>query len=719
MVSPTKPELVDRIEETLSQLRKKVDGRFGEYLQENEKLPAKITEQTVPFHWALEFWYLFFDDDGNPLSEELKGAHVVIGNPPYERIQVLKGKSPIYVEYLDNSGYEAIDGNYDLAVVFVERGYKLLREGGEFGYIVTNKFFTADYGEGLRKFLSEHQAVREIVNFGDQQVFEDAATYTTLLFLRRGESPKLKYAVVRRLARSIEQLTEVSKADEVDNATLLVTVRLSGSLTASPWTLASDVEEEIVDTIGKNEPLSEFADRIFQGLVTGADRVYFLEIVSEKDGLVEVFSKERGEIYTLERELLRPALKGKHIEKWAVSRYRHLFLFPYLIEKGKARLVDPETFEQRYPRTWKYLLHNRETLGQREGGKWKDKDDWYAYSRRQNVEQFDQQKIMTQVLSHGSSFALDNDSLYYFVGGGTAGGYGVIPKKDSGLTLEYLCGLLNSSLLDWRLKQISTRFRGGHYSYGKQFIERLPIKIPESEKETELASEIEELVRQAIKLKGVRDHVISVWREVSERLKNSKRKLTTILAEDAGKARVRKFEDCWTRKVSFYPNKKEGALSKEFQRFEMRGDDNQHIVGLYGVDEDNNEDLVYEMEFRDRDLMQLVYFSILSLLDSRAQVKTLEDVFEKTVVPVVQPNILESSPSIIERVRRDLEREGVPEVVKEWDIAGLDNEVRKREAEVDAYVFMLYGLNEADINTVLGSLSRPSSYQEQVLASYR
>ncbi len=49
------------------------------------------------------------------------------------------------------------------------------------------------------------------------------------------------------------------------------------------------------------------------------------------------------------------------------------------------------------------------------------------------------------------------------------------------------------------------------------------------------------------------------------------------------------FEDCWTRKVSFQPNKEDEALSKEFQRFEMRGDDNQHIVRPYGVDEDNNE----------------------------------------------------------------------------------------------------------------------------------
>jgi hypothetical protein len=42
--------------------------------------------------------------------------------------------------------------------------------------------------------------------------------------------------------------------------------------------------------------------------------------------------------------------------------------------------------------------------------------------------------------------------------------------------LAYLCGLLNSRLLDFCFKRISTTFHGGYFAANKQFIEQLPIR---------------------------------------------------------------------------------------------------------------------------------------------------------------------------------------------------------------------------------------------------
>jgi uncharacterized protein with gpF-like domain len=36
--------------------------------------------------------------------------------------------------------------------------------------------------------------------------------------------------------------------------------------------------------------------------------------------------------------------------------------------------------------------------------------------------------------------------------------------------------VLNSDLSNWLLKQISSQFRGGYYSYNRQYIENLPIR---------------------------------------------------------------------------------------------------------------------------------------------------------------------------------------------------------------------------------------------------
>jgi hypothetical protein len=77
---------------------------------------------------------------------------------------------------------------------------------------------------------------------------------------------------------------------------------------------------------------------------------------------------------------------------------------------------------------------------------------------------------------------------------------------------KFVTGLLNSSLVDAFLKQISTNFRGGYFAANKQFLDKLPIKLidPKNKRETKLEKEIVERVeaiqaahRQRVKLPEV------------------------------------------------------------------------------------------------------------------------------------------------------------------------------------------------------------------------
>src|SRR3990172_808667 len=133
--------------------------------------------------------------------------------------------------------------------------------------------------------------------------------------------------------------------------------------------------------------------------------------------------------------------------------------------------------ESKYPIALGYLNENKRRLLSRDRGKLKV--EWYAFGRTQNIEQFYEPKIMTQVLASKASFTVNNNGLYYFVGGGNAGGYGIKLKPEYDLDLKFVAGLLNSKLLDFYLKKVSTRFRGGFFSYAKRFIEQLPIYVPE------------------------------------------------------------------------------------------------------------------------------------------------------------------------------------------------------------------------------------------------
>ena len=109
---------------------------------------------------------------------------MVIGNPPYIRIQTMKETAPQEVEFYKQRYCTAIKGNYDIYVVFIERGLQLLNRFGKLGFILPNKFLTTDYGSALRELLGRNRSVESIVDFGHEQVFE-ATTYTCLLFLSR------------------------------------------------------------------------------------------------------------------------------------------------------------------------------------------------------------------------------------------------------------------------------------------------------------------------------------------------------------------------------------------------------------------------------------------------------------------------------------------------------------------------------------------------------
>jgi len=184
-----------------------------------ESLRKEIDELNHRFvHHPLDFFMAFFNEDGSVRG----GFDFIVGNPPYVRIQNLKKESPTYVEFL-NRCYESSHKNYDLAIPFIERGYSLLRENGELGFIVTKKWMKADYGEKLREILSKEKAVRLVIDFGDGQVFRGATTYTMILVLRKAKNERFTYAKVEELRESIEQLRAVpaesrSQTGEVERA---------------------------------------------------------------------------------------------------------------------------------------------------------------------------------------------------------------------------------------------------------------------------------------------------------------------------------------------------------------------------------------------------------------------------------------------------------------------------------------------------------------------
>ncbi|MCH7658946.1 MAG: N-6 DNA methylase [Bacteroidetes bacterium] len=129
------------------------------------------------------------------------GFDVVIGNPPYIRIQTLNEFSPDSVDFYRINYNSASKGNYDIYVLFIEKGLQLLNKKGKLGYILPHKFFNSQYGEPIRKLLTDGKHLDSVVHFGSEQIFKEASTYTCLLFL----------------TKSANELIDISKVSDIDN----------------------------------------------------------------------------------------------------------------------------------------------------------------------------------------------------------------------------------------------------------------------------------------------------------------------------------------------------------------------------------------------------------------------------------------------------------------------------------------------------------------------
>ena len=402
------------------------------------------------------------------------GFDVVMGNPPYVRIQALDRAQ---VEYFARK-YQSASGNYDIYALFVEKALQLLRKDGAHGFILPHKFFQAAYGQGLRRLIAESGSLTEVVNFRDNQVFDGASTYTCLLFLSRNKADKFKYVEVQEFLRPAEQLETVFQNSKLSDQSMRIGFVPKKQVTPSPWNFHFPDSNILLDKLKLNtRPLADLAERIFQGLKTSADKIYTMDVIEKRTGTIIAHSKELNKDIELESELLKPLIKGGQMRRYLIEEPKKVVLFPYI----NGKLITKTEFQKTYPLCWAYLMENKKYLENREDGKMKG-ENWYAYGRTQAIEVVSIPKIITPDLASSASYCFDEEGKYYF-SGGAAGGYGIIVKDEE--NSKYLLALLNSRLLDWYHHQISTTFRGGYFSYESRFIKDSPIRVIDFSKHSE------------------------------------------------------------------------------------------------------------------------------------------------------------------------------------------------------------------------------------------
>ena len=115
-------------------------------------------------------WHTWFKD-----VFDNGGFDVVIGNPPYIDSETMTASMP-YERDLYSSIYKCAKGNWDLFVVFVERGMQLCSNSGVYSFIIPNKLIAAKYASKLREEI-RNTSIHEIRDYSRVDVFFNASVY--------------------------------------------------------------------------------------------------------------------------------------------------------------------------------------------------------------------------------------------------------------------------------------------------------------------------------------------------------------------------------------------------------------------------------------------------------------------------------------------------------------------------------------------------------------
>jgi len=407
----------------------------------------------APFDWRQEF----------PDIMARGGFDIVIGNPPYVRIQTLDRDEVRFY----NDKYDAATGNYDIYCLFIERALHLLKPGGRLGFIVPNKFMQAAYGRGLRKVLASTKAVSKLVDFGDAQVFESGTNYTCLLFATTSPQGCVTYVPAADYLRSRHEKPNIAEIDQLAFAA-------PPKSDEGPWVFPAPSQFTLLSRLESGSKLASITRGIFQGVITGADRVFILRLLStnQATGIATVKSDATRRQHEIEPDILRPMVKGsRHVHHYQIDTPDLILLFPYAAEGDTARLLTKEEMSTSYPKAWKYLTANRGRLENREGGKWRGQS-WYGYSRIQNMFEFQKPKLLVPYMVDRVRAAYDGSGGLYMVNV-TTGGYGIILNRPELYPLAL--AILNSALAHFYLRQTATRHAGNYYGCTSGTLGALPL----------------------------------------------------------------------------------------------------------------------------------------------------------------------------------------------------------------------------------------------------
>ncbi|ADL12069.1 Eco57I restriction-modification methylase domain-containing protein [Acetohalobium arabaticum] len=541
------------------------------------------------------------------------GFDVVVGNPPYVRHEQIKWMKP----YLKDN-YEVYNGTADLYCYFFERGIELLDEDGYFSFIVSNKFTRAKYGKELREYLLNYQ-IEEYIDYTDENVFRDATVDPCVI-------------IIKKSVNQDDYLINYNKNHVVPRR----------SLSVNNWSFMTKKEFNLKEILEeKGDQLEKWNLDIKFGIKTGLNKAFIIDEELKN----ELISKDQQN-----EEIIKPLLRGRDIR-----RYKFNFNNLYLLLTGYDIDIPNE-----YPHIYEYLKQFKTDAKKRyDQGK-----NWWNLRGCDYYDDFEEEKIIYRDISDRLMFCYDSENIYfnntvYFINSGN----------------KYLLAILNSKLINFYYKLISSQLGSGASRGFSIYIKKLPIPKIIQEKQKPFIDKANFMIEGKKKLNQLQQ--IEFISLINKYTSKSGPQLGDIVEEDG-----------------FY-NKIYSGRARKVRNMTVTVNDT--ILTIYADKSSSGQYELMKFEVEDKYQRRYIKYYLENLTDQ--QLEEANDFSGGLVKRVLQIEIPDYHKYQVVR-----------KVVNEWndlqqEIADLEEKIEVTDREIDQMVYDLYGLSDEEIQIVEESLA--------------
>ena len=426
------------------------------------------------FDWEKEFARSAAACGGStPCGESSALFDCVIGNPPYLRVQGLRENYEEESKFYEKK-YKSATGRFDFYILFMERGFSLLKKDGILSFILPHKFINADFGTGIRKFIYDNNALRYLVHFGAEQVFERASVYTCIVGLSHGNK-EFDFAQVK--PKEIENVINFEKIDEKSLSTI------------DKWNITKSDDNVILDKLNTMPfTVKDIFKGIFQGIVSGDNKAFYLTDCIESDKMIEGFSAATESRIKIEKEMCKPIFTGKTISRYELIHKNEYIIFPYHLIENKTVFYTEKEMKENFPNCYEYFLSIKKRLESRGSASMKY-PIWYALWNARNILNLTSKKILTPDICYGSSMVFDDFGYFH-----NDTSYGLVLNNQSDQLYKAYLAILNSSVTWYFLQKTGTSLRGGYFRFKTKYLEPFPLPKLDDETAQKLASLAEQMM---------------------------------------------------------------------------------------------------------------------------------------------------------------------------------------------------------------------------------